>query len=103
MTEKRAGDEWWFGGRDGAEIVIRPADGKPYDSVAVVGAQMSSEGVDDANARLMAAAPELLEACQELKQLLDMVLCVTGWLPPDANGPAAKALAAIAKATGESK
>lgn len=53
-----------------------------------------------ANARLIAAAPDLLEALQECKQLLDMVLCVQGGLPPDANGPAAKALAAIRKATG---
>jgi hypothetical protein len=54
----------------------------------------------EANAALIAAAPELLEALKELKQLLDMVLAVNGGLPPDANGPAAKALAAILKATG---
>jgi hypothetical protein len=55
----------------------------------------------EANLCLIAAAPELLEALQECKQLLDMVLCVSGGLPPEANGPAAKALAAIAKATGQ--
>jgi hypothetical protein len=55
----------------------------------------------EANARLIAAAPELLEALQECKQLLDMVLCVSGGLPPEANGPAAKALAAVRKATGQ--
>lgn len=48
-------------------------------------------------------APELLESVKELKQLLDMVLCVQGGLPPDANGPAARALAVIAKATGGPK
>ena len=51
------------------------------------------------DARLIAAAPDLLEALCELKQILDIVLCMQGGLPPDANGPAAKALAAIAKAT----
>ena len=41
------------------------------------------------------AAPGALEALQEVKQLLDMVLCVSGGLPPEADGPAVKALASI--------
>lgn len=50
--------------------------------------------------RLMAAAPDLLEALQEVTLILDMVLGVSGGYPPDADGPAMKARAALAKATG---
>lgn len=61
-AEKREGDEWWFGGKDGAEIVINHPGAK-YDAVCVIGARLSAEGQADADARLIAAAPELLDAC----------------------------------------
>jgi hypothetical protein len=53
---------------------------------------------DAANARLIAAAPDLLEALQEVMFVMDMALCVE-MLPPGADGPVAKARAAIAAAT----
>jgi hypothetical protein len=50
-----------------------------------------------ANARLIAAAPEILEALREIAELADKV---DSWqsFPPE---PIQKAYAAIAKATGE--
>jgi hypothetical protein len=53
-----------------------------------------------ANARLIAAAPQLLEALKEVTELLDWA-CGIDLLPPDADGPAAKARAAIAAAQGQ--
>ena len=57
-------------------------------------------GRSEANARLIAAAPELLEALIEVKQVLDMAIGMD-LVPPSADGPAVSAAAAIAKATGE--
>lgn len=55
-----------------------------------------------ADARLIAAAPDLLEALQEVTDVLDMALGIQMFgLRPDADWPAAKARAAIAKATGQ--
>ena len=48
----------------------------------------------EANARLIAAAPELLEASKEMLQLIDTICRVEG-------ATVRKARAAIAKATGE--
>jgi hypothetical protein len=70
-----------------------------YGRTATVYGEVSDPETQ-ATALVLAAAPDLLESVKELKQLLDMVLCVNGGLPPEANGPAAKALAAIARATG---
>ena len=52
----------------------------------------------EANARLIAAAPDLLESLRELAELAALQF---GMPPPGADGPLQKALAAIAKADGE--
>ncbi|MCB2020944.1 MAG: hypothetical protein KDG44_09070, partial [Burkholderiaceae bacterium] len=52
----------------------------------------------EANARLIAAAPELLDA---LRELAELVVLQFGMPPPGADGPLQKALAAIAKADGD--
>jgi hypothetical protein len=59
--------------------------------------QKDSKGL--ANAQLIAAAPELLDALREIAELADKV---DGWqsFPPE---PIQKAYDAIAKATGEQK
>ena len=56
-------------------------------------------GRTNANARLIAAAPELLDALQAMTEIAEMTI---GWLPtpPNADGPLIQARAAIAKATG---
>lgn len=54
----------------------------------------------EANAHLIAAAPELLASLIEVTDLLNMVLGVSGGFPPGADGPAVKAQRAIAKALG---
>lgn len=52
----------------------------------------------EANADLIAAAPELLEALREMVEIAELTM---GWFPapPGANGPLIQARAAIAKAT----
>lgn len=52
----------------------------------------------DANARLIAAAPDLLES---LRELAELAVLQFGMPPPGADGPLQKALAVIAKADGE--
>jgi hypothetical protein len=103
-AEKRAGDEWWFGGRDGMEIVVRPPSEK-FGAVCVIGAS-SAETENDANARLIAAAPELLEALKAFMALdrSFSTVCDAHLKEMAAKGPMARAVqlarAAIAKATG---
>jgi len=53
----------------------------------------------EANARLIAAAPDLLEALIAMVEIAELTI---GWLPtpPSADGPLIKARAVITKATG---
>ena len=53
---------------------------------------------DAANAKLIAAAPELLSALREMVEIAELTI---GWFPepPGADGPLIQARAAIAKAT----
>lgn len=84
VTEKSAGDEWWFGGRDGGEIVVRSV-GDKHGAIAVMAASLSSEGAVDADFRLIAEAGtvfhesgltprQLVERAKELEELLNGVL-----------------------------
>lgn len=73
---------------DEIEVV---SDARPYVCMALPGAL---DGVTEANARLIAAAPELLEAVERL-------VCVFGGDEYEHFGSIAYARAIIAKATGE--
>ena len=55
--------------------------------------------VRDANARLIAAAPDLLAALQAMTEIAELTI---GWIPTPqgADGPLIQARAAIAKSTG---
>ena len=64
----------------------------------MTGARKTADMERDANARLIAAAPDLLESLRELAELAVMQF---GAPPPGADGPLQKALAAIAKADGD--
>lgn len=104
-AEKRSGDEWWFGGHDGAEIVVRdPAN--MHDAICVIGASLSTEGKADADARLIAAAPELLAALdyviRDIELRSNFKRGDQKGLVDIGNGAYMQAKAALAKATGES-
>lgn len=90
----------WSADNDGentwTEIV---AAGRPDPICLVVeGAAWGRDDILDANARLIAAAPELLEALQAMTHGLPDLLESIGY--SDEEDMIGKALAAIAKATG---
>jgi hypothetical protein len=62
----------------------------------VCATQFTDPGAEEANARLIAAAPELLEACLRLVGSLGVMIG-----DPDNDGDIVFVRAAIAKATGE--
>lgn len=68
------------------------------DAVAVAYGTHLDE--DDANARLMAAAPELLEALRDVTRSFEELLATSGDPDPGAGPFVLAAKAAIAKATG---
>lgn len=79
------------------EIVTRRKAQRRWTAIALVyGTHDDDSEQADANAHLIAAAPELLEALQA-------VLTPTGWanLECGPNSTHSRALAAIAKATGD--
>lgn len=58
----------------------------------------------EANARLIAAAPAMLEALQSLEPYLDRLICYASTCSEyEPNNAVRKAMEAIAKATGESQ
>ena len=82
--------EYFFGGGTGA-FIVEP-DGTVVAKLSVI-ENTSGHSALVANARLFAAAPELLEACEGLLGLAER----DGWLHVAVN----QARAAIAKAKGE--
>ena len=74
--------------------------GETFDEQACARAYGRTKEEMAANARLIAAAPELYEA---LEQMVEIAELTVGWLPtpPGADGPLIKARAALAKARGE--
>ena len=91
----------WIRDREsGFDCDVRAANGRKIASVNVQNQPKSKEGwalrkkENEANARLIASAPELLEALEEIVSAADG----DGWSHLDAD--LRKARAAIAKATG---
>ena len=82
----------------GQVVVVTDASGQPV-------ARMNSLSVEvnEANARLIAASPELLEALQQAVGSLEWAASVIGDIPPkcDYMERIEEAKAVIAKATGE--
>lgn len=87
----------WFNGSD-PHIVFADA-GNPMQRIAKV-TEFMPEFHDEsvANARLIAAAPELLEALERIVAVLDRQL--SSPLAAERSSPVGEARAAIAKATG---
>ena len=77
--------------------------GRLIQEVAACGPTMADEGYgqqQEANARLIAAAPDLLEALRGMFAMWRSVCRAQGW-EPEHLAEAVRAQAAIAKATGE--
>lgn len=87
----------WFTKREGFSTVYIEAriGGGMLQEVAACGPTEAGQEQQEANARLIAAAPELLEALQEAKHMF------AGEYP--GHPTTERIFAAIAKATGETK
>jgi hypothetical protein len=99
----------WFAWRNSSYWEISAKNSNPEKFSFDIGNVCASSpgdrdgGLQEANARLISAAPELLEALEEVTGILEMVLGVAGGYPTEADGPAIKARNAIAKARGENE
>jgi hypothetical protein len=94
MDAKHTPGPWRFD-YDGLLIVSSSANGREVASIDSISIEQ------DADARLIATAPELLEALIEMRDLFDL-MCGLGFNPAEGRegSPKAKADAAISKATG---
>lgn len=91
MSTKHTPGPWHYQDRSDAYThIVRNAEGNSI----IVYAPQSTRPEAEANARLAAAAPELLEACQ----MMLGIMALKNW---EGDPVAEKARAAIAKATGE--
>lgn len=94
----RTGTPYATGGNQCRRVPIVGGDNGPDEEViAVVGGGLASPC--DANARLISAAPELLEALEDLASLAEAAMREVGEY--DIEAELADARAAIAKATGD--
>ena len=93
IIDKHTPGPWWF-----AETDINPFDGTVYYA-AGVGDRELTKPIDKANARMIAAAPDLLAALESLLSCTELNL---DELESDTALKINKALAAIKKAKGKS-
>lgn len=87
---------WTHELQSGSEYIYEVMAAGYYVATAHDGAMGKSNA--EANARLIAAAPDLLEALQEAAVLIEGVLMIHG--TPEADSTGHKVRAAIAKTTG---
>lgn len=102
---KRTQESWYVGAQNDALFIIdkppRPSndDINPDQDVEVIAKVYSGSGEEDERARLLAAAPDLLEAWQEL---IESRVRVTDGIAQVSESAIGKVRAAVRKATGES-
>lgn len=89
--------QWFKGGRGG--FVFFAVSEVANLTPAYVADNSAAADTMQANAYLIAAAPDLLEALKEVVDVLDMLMLVRD-VQPQEGSPAFKARAAIAKAEG---
>jgi hypothetical protein len=95
---------WKVGSRSNGEFYKRNIAGADGYHVALTSSREDAEV--EANARLIAAAPELLEALRELQTIVNLAIADGDWIVDGACDPDACMMRAedlIAKATGEQK
>lgn len=97
----------WVTKREGFSTVYVEAriGGGWIQEVAACGPTDAGREQQEANASLIAAAPDLLEALKDMHQVLSEAMTTGGWVPTPVQDSFRKAwldmVAAIARATGE--
>lgn len=85
-AEKSCGDEWWFGGGNGGEMVIRQSGPGYREPIAVMGTNLNHETHVDANFRLIAEAGTVFHETQcTPRQLVERVKELEAAARPFAN------------------
>lgn len=97
MSAQHTPGPWTLDDRGCKFIVHKTGDGYITRDICRMDGSTMAAFAQEANARLIAAAPELLESLQEVTFLLEALLKLRGEPSPGSIG--AKARAAIAKAT----
>lgn len=105
MSKYTAGPWKWFeSGHRRTEPTLVGADGSPVlhlgDKPSGYGGDVAGEIFEEADARLIASAPDMLEALTRCAELLGSITDIRTDLAEFQNGYLRQARAAIAKATG---
>src|SRR5688572_28329605 len=105
MTQKHTPGPWGYGMKDGNYVIMTADEGRLFRTVATVrDFPASSSKTEEANARLIAAAPDLLKRIEATQNFL-AVLLTASYIPVEAADLIIELRnenkAAIAKATGE--